>query len=73
MFGPKIKVRKDLYQKLRSAARAIGAASLEEFTDQVLEREADRILERSKGGKKEASAAEVEDIAKKLKGLGYLD
>jgi hypothetical protein len=72
MFDPKIKVRKALLDKLQRAAEVSGCVSLEEFVEKILESEADRILlERS--GKEGVSAQEVEDIANKLKGLGYLD
>ena len=73
MFGSKIKLRPELYDKVKSAAEIMGAASADEFVEQVLEQEADRILDEHRKDKKEVSAEEVEDIAKKLKGLGYLD
>ena len=72
MFDPKIRVRKALYEKVKSAADASGCVSLEEFVEKVLESEADRIL-LAQSGKAGVSAQEVEDIANKLKGLGYLE
>ena len=70
IFDPKIKIRRILLDKLTTAAESLGC-SLEELVDQTLEREVDRIL--SKSGRTEVSQAEVDDIANKLKGLGYLE
>lgn len=69
MFGPKIKISQSLYEKLKKAAETAGCSSLDEFAERALEREADKILARA--GKNELSKEEVEDIANKLKGLGY--
>ncbi len=70
MFDPKIKIRRVLMDKLTVAAETMGC-SVEELVDQVLEKEVDRVL--SKSGRTEVSQAEVDDIANKLKGLGYLE
>ena len=71
MFDPKIKLSKELYEKLGQAATALGCASVQEFVERTLEQEAERVLRET--GKANPSAAEVDDIANKLKGLGYLD
>lgn len=71
MFDPKIKLSKNLYDKLKVAAEIMGCASVDEFVAKILETEADRIL--SQTAKGEVTAEDVEDIAKKLQGLGYLD
>lgn len=70
MFDPKIKIRRLLMDKLKTASDTLGC-TVEELVDQVLEREVDRML--SKSGRSEVSQAEVDDIANKLKGLGYLE
>lgn len=70
MFDPKIKIRRVLMDKLTVVAETLGC-SVEELVDQVLEKEVDRVL--SKSGRTEVSQAEVDDIANKLKGLGYLE
>ena len=70
MFDPKIKIRRVLMDKLTIAAETLGC-TVEELVDQVLEKEVDRVL--SKSGRSEVSQAEVDDIANKLKGLGYLE
>jgi len=63
MFGPKVKLDKELYERLRRCAEAAGYSSTEEFILHVLEQA--------------AAAAEEgesqEEISKRLKGLGYLD
>jgi hypothetical protein len=71
MFKPKISLSKEAYEKIRLAAEVSGCASVEEFAAGILTSEADRIL--TQAGKQDLSASEVEDIAQKLKGLGYLD
>lgn len=71
MFGYKLKLSAELAEKLRVAAQIAGAASTEEFAVRILETEVERVL--ASTGKKEASPEEVEDIANKLKGLGYLE
>ena len=71
MFEPRVKVRRALYEKVEQAAAALNCASVEEFVEQALETAADRALNRP--GRQEISEKEVEEIANKLKGLGYLD
>ena len=71
MFGYKLKLSDSLLKKLTIASEILGAASVEEFALKVLESEADRVIANT--GSQEASAADVEDIANKLKGLGYLE
>ena len=72
MFDPKIKIRKALYDRIKTASEASGCASIEEFVDKVLESETDKIL-LAQAGKAGVTQQEVDDIANKLKGLGYLD
>ena len=71
MFDPKVKVRGAIYDKLRSAAEIVGCA-VDELVNKILEREADKILALT-DGKSPASSADVDEIAKKMKGLGYID
>ncbi len=71
MFGPKVKLSKELYDKVRITAETLGCASVEEFVSGILEREIDELL--AQAGKNEASPEEIEEIANKLKGLGYLE
>jgi hypothetical protein len=58
-----MKLRKDLWQKAEKAAAAAGYSSTEEFIEHVLEREIARLEETQSD----------EEIARKLKGLGYID
>lgn len=71
MFGHKIKVNKELYDKIKRAADLAGCSSLEEFIESILDREAQRVI--TQYGKDKVTDKEVEDIANKLKGLGYLE
>ena len=62
MFGPKIKIRKDLYDKLKMYSEIAGYSSIEEFVQHALEKEIAQLEE----------ADSEEAIKKKLQGLGYL-
>lgn len=73
MFGPKIRVSQELMERLTEAANALGCASVEEFAEKVLSSEADRVLSGGSAGGSGPSSRDVEEIAKKLKGLGYLE
>ncbi len=64
MFGPKIKLDRGLYGKLKRIAGERGYSSVEEFVIHILEREV------SKGGG--GDNQDEEEIKKKLEGLGYL-
>jgi len=63
MSGTNIKVGKELWQKVKKVAAAGGYSSPEEFVTHVLEREIARL----------EGAQSDEEIARKLKGLGYID
>lgn len=73
--GKKIKLETAVYDKVRDAAEIIGATSLEEFVAEVLDREAERVIDEAKrkAGDHNLSKEEVDDITAKLQGLGYLD
>jgi hypothetical protein len=64
MFGPKIKIDRELYGRLKEIAGERGYSSVEEFVIHILEREASK----GSGGEKQ----DEEEIRKKLEGLGYL-
>lgn len=65
MFGSgnKIKLDKDLYEKVKNYSEMAGYSSMEEFVTHALEKE---IAQLEEGGDSE------EDIKKKLQGLGYI-
>jgi hypothetical protein len=64
MFGgSKIKLDKDLLEKVRKYAAIAGYSSPEEFVQHVLEKE---IAKFEKGGDSE------EEIRKRMQGLGYI-
>jgi hypothetical protein len=63
MFGPTIKLNKDLWDRIKKCARAAGYSSPEEFVEHILERELAKLED----------AGSDEEIVKKLQGLGYIE
>ncbi len=59
----KIKIDKDLLEKVKKYAALAGYSSTEEFVQHVLEREI---------GKLEEGGADEEEIKKRMQGLGYI-
>ncbi len=70
-FKKKISISDEAMEKVLQAVEISGASSLDEFAEKVLLREAESII--NQAGKGELSQADVDDIANKLKGLGYLE
>ncbi len=68
MFGNRVKLDDELFQKVKKCAEAAGYATPEEFVIHVLEKEVARIL--GPGG--EDSDSE-EKVRKRLQGLGYIE
>jgi hypothetical protein len=68
--GKKITLDESIYQKAKIAAGIIGC-SVDEFIVKVLERESDKVMATTSN--QNPSAAEVDEIANQLKGLGYLE
>ena len=62
MFGPKIKIEKELLERVKKVAKLSGYTSVDEFVAHVLEKE----LANLDDGSSE------EEIKKKLEGLGYI-
>ena len=71
IFGKKVKLSDDLYERTRSAAEGAGCSSIEEFVERVLEEKLASLS--ASVGASAASKDQVQDIANKLKGLGYLE
>ncbi|MBI4462842.1 MAG: hypothetical protein HY653_08060 [Acidobacteria bacterium] len=67
MFGTRIRIEKDLYEKVKNCAEAAGYSSVEEFVTHVLERETARIL----SGDSDPESEEA--LRKRLQGLGYIE
>jgi len=65
MFDPKIRLDKDLLERCKQHAKETGYGSVEEFVTHLLEKEL-------RNKEKKSGEAEKE-IAKKLKGLGYIE
>ena len=62
MFGRKIKLDKELYEKVKKYSEIAGYSSVEEFVTHALEKEIARFED----------ADSEEEIRKRLKGLGYI-
>lgn len=62
MFGSKIKLDKDLLEKVKKYSEIAGYSSVEEFITHALEKEIAQLEE----------ADSEEEIKKKLQGLGYI-
>lgn len=63
MFGgPKVKLSRDLYDKIKRYATIAGYSSIEEFVAHALEKEMKKL---------EGTESE-EEIKKRLRGLGYI-
>jgi hypothetical protein len=63
MFEPAIKLKKDLWERIKLCAAKAGYSSPVEFVQHVLEREVARLEDKQTD----------EEIERKLKGLGYLE
>ena len=80
MFSSKIKVRKDLFDRIKLASEELRCASVDEFVGQVLEREVEVVLNKKtddsvakQGQRVQPTKEEVDKITAKLKGLGYIE
>jgi metal-responsive CopG/Arc/MetJ family transcriptional regulator len=62
MFGSKVKIKRELLQKIRRYAEIAGYSSPEEFITHALEKEIAELEESDSD----------EEIKKKLRGLGYI-
>ncbi|PIE01556.1 MAG: hypothetical protein CSA81_11540 [Acidobacteria bacterium] len=62
MFQPKIKLDRDLYDKIKKYAEIAGYSSVHEFVTYALEKELAKLED----------ADSEEEIKKRLKGLGYI-
>ena len=62
MAGNKIKLDKDLYQRIQKVSKIAGYSSVEEFVIHLIEKELSQIEDQSSD----------EKIIEKLQGLGYM-
>ncbi|MGH9339930.1 MAG: hypothetical protein ACRD1R_10185 [Acidobacteriota bacterium] len=62
MFGPKVKIEKGLFEKVRKYAELAGYSSVDEFVTHALEKEIAKLED----------AGSEDEIKKRLKGLGYI-
>lgn len=63
MPGKKIKIENELYEKAKKYADVSGYSSVDEFITHMLERELSKI---------EEGDDSIEEVEKRLKGLGYI-
>ncbi len=63
MFEPKIKLDRNLYERLQKTAELAGYSSVDEFVIHLLEKAASD-AERAQG---------KEEVRKRLQGLGYIE
>ncbi|MBD3385487.1 hypothetical protein GF407_11250 [candidate division KSB1 bacterium] len=63
MFGKKIKLNDELYDKAKKYAETAGYSSVDEFITHIIEKEIQNI---------EQDGASLEEVEKRLKGLGYI-
>jgi len=63
MFGARIKLDKDLYERVVRAGERAGYASTQEFVQHVLERAI----------ASDDEAREDDEVEKQLRGLGYIE
>ncbi len=62
MFGPRIKLDRALFEKVKRYSELAGYSSVEEFVTHALEKELAKLED----------AASEEEIKNRLKGLGYI-
>ena len=67
MFGNRIKLDDELFEKVKQCAEKAGYATVDEFVVHVLEKEVTRLL-----GPNQSSDPE-EQVKKRLQGLGYIE
>jgi hypothetical protein len=71
MLGKKIKISNELWEQISSASEIAMCTSPEEWAQQVLKDEAEKVIQDA--GKGDVSDADVDEITRKLQGLGYLE
>ena len=67
MFGNRIKLDDELFQKIKQCAEKAGYASPEEFVTHALEKEVARLLG------EDAAPGPEEEVKRRLQGLGYIE
>ena len=68
MFGTRIKINDELFDKVTTCAEKADYASAEEFVTHLLEKEVARLL-----GSEEEGRDPEEEVKKRLQGLGYIE
>ncbi len=68
MFEPKVRIPKEMMERIKEAVSVAGYSSVDEFVTTALERELERTFFSSS-----KPVDEEESIKKTLQGLGYVD
>lgn len=68
MFGNRIKIDDQLFERVKKCATAAGYSSPDEFVTHVLEKEVAR-----REGPSEEKRNPTEEVKKRLQGLGYIE
>ena len=68
MFGNRIKIDDELFEKVKKCAALAGYASPDEFVVHVVEKEMARLLKPPEEGRDP-----TEEVKKRLQGLGYIE
>ncbi len=68
MFGNRIKIDNELFERVKKCAAAAGYSSPDEFVTHVLEKEVAR-----REGPGEEQRNPTEEVKKRLQGLGYIE
>ena len=71
IFRKKINVSDATLELINKAVEISGASSVDEFAEQILSKESSRII--NQAGKGDVTQDQSDEIANKLKGLGYLE
>ncbi len=65
MFGNNVKIEKDLLERCKAQAKQSGYSSVDEFIAHTLEKSLKKTDAKFQDG--------AEEVAKRLRGLGYID
>jgi hypothetical protein len=68
MFGNRVKIEEELYERAKKCAELAGYSSADEFIQHVLEKEINQIM-----GSDSGEGDSPEEIKKRLQGLGYIE
>ena len=68
MFGPRIKISRQMMERIKEAVDLAGYSSVDEFVETSIERELERVLYSYTH-----SSDEEDKVTERLRGLGYIE